>query len=372
MRGLYISGVDFTEQQDNGGSMASKRNYKAFAKTLDGNVELIMPGRENVVKDGIRYYERVIVKNKIQEIISSKIVNQVYSGMSIKKIIDYAKKNEFDVVWFDGYCGSNIIRALKNSVTTVLFMQNIETQLAWDLWDKRKFWNVFRYNAVRELEKKAVKYADKIITLNSRDNNLLVEKFGKKSDFIFPITIEDKFRDNVSALQPLDTGKKYMLFVGSYYKPNVEAVRWLKKNVMDNIDLKLIVVGKNMEKVRKELETDKIQIAGTVDDITDYYRNAILVIEPIFTGGGMKVKTAEALMYGKNIIGTHEAFVGYDKIDEIDGICLCGNPDEFVSAIKYVSMENKVYNEGARKFFEENYVVEKYLSGLSEVFASEN
>ncbi len=36
------------------------------------------------------------------------------------------------------------------------------------------------------------------------------------------------------------------------------------------------------------------------------------IISPIFVGGGMKVKTCEALMYGKNIIGTSESFEGYD------------------------------------------------------------
>lgn len=39
------------------------------------------------------------------------------------------------------------------------------------------------------------------------------------------------------------------------------------------------------------------------------------MVMPIFSGSGMKVKTAEALMYGKFLIGTKEAFEGYE-IDE--------------------------------------------------------
>jgi len=35
------------------------------------------------------------------------------------------------------------------------------------------------------------------------------------------------------------------------------------------------------------------------------------VILPIISGSGMKTKTAEALMYGKSIIGIKEAFEGY-------------------------------------------------------------
>ena len=36
------------------------------------------------------------------------------------------------------------------------------------------------------------------------------------------------------------------------------------------------------------------------------------VTSEVETGSGMKVKTCEALMYGKNILGTDEAFEGYE------------------------------------------------------------
>ena len=38
---------------------------------------------------------------------------------------------------------------------------------------------------------------------------------------------------------------------------------------------------------------------------------AALVIAPIFDGSGMKTKVAEALMHGKHVVGTPEAFSGY-------------------------------------------------------------
>ena len=43
---------------------------------------------------------------------------------------------------------------------------------------------------------------------------------------------------------------------------------------------------------------------------------------PIFEGSGMKLKTCEALMFGKNIIGTPEAFAGYD-IDDYTNVGAC-------------------------------------------------
>ena len=43
---------------------------------------------------------------------------------------------------------------------------------------------------------------------------------------------------------------------------------------------------------------------NNVDCLETWYEKADVVISPIFLGSGMKTKTAEALMYGKPILGT--------------------------------------------------------------------
>jgi polysaccharide biosynthesis protein PslH len=69
-----------------------------------------------------------------------------------------------------------------------------------------------------------------------------------------------------------------------------------------------------------------------VDSLAEWYRNAHFVIAPIFDGSGMKTKVAEALMFGKKIIGTPEAFSGYEDVADRAGQ-ICKSADDFVSAI---------------------------------------
>ena len=52
----------------------------------------------------------------------------------------------------------------------------------------------------------------------------------------------------------------------------------------------------------------------------------------------MKTKVAEALMYGKRIIGTREAFSGYEFNAEEVG-WLCNTKEEFVAALRRVEGE---------------------------------
>ena len=47
----------------------------------------------------------------------------------------------------------------------------------------------------------------------------------------------------------------------------------------------------------------------------------------------MKTKVAEALMFGKKIVGTPEAFSGYEDIAERAG-WVCSTADEFVQAME--------------------------------------
>jgi glycosyltransferase involved in cell wall biosynthesis len=47
----------------------------------------------------------------------------------------------------------------------------------------------------------------------------------------------------------------------------------------------------------------------------------------------MKTKIAEALMYGKKIVGTPEAFSGYEEIADRAG-WVCESADDFVDAIR--------------------------------------
>ncbi|WP_166667400.1 glycosyltransferase family 4 protein [Hypnocyclicus thermotrophus] len=151
-----------------------------------------------------------------------------------------------------------------------------------------------------------------------------------------------------------------MLFVGSYFFANIEGITWFVKNVMPEIEGKLYIVGKGMEKLREELSRENVEVVGGVEDLAEYYYNANFIVAPIFSGSGMKVKTAEALMYGKTIFGTKEAFEGYElefgKIGEE-----CNSRDEFIEKINQYINDKKI--EKFNKFSRNNYL-EKYSNNI--------
>ena len=156
-----------------------------------------------------------------------------------------------------------------------------------------------------------------------------------------------------------------LLFVGAEYAPNLEGIRWFIKKVCPRLkcNYSLWLVGMGLEKYAEEFDgvTTSITTYGTVDDIGYYYRNADVVIAPIFSGGGMKVKTAEAFSYGKCFVGSRESLCGYtDKIAENNiknKVYMAETADE------YATIVNGLFKKCFQSFNKPVYDV--YLSNYS-------
>jgi glycosyltransferase involved in cell wall biosynthesis len=150
--------------------------------------------------------------------------------------------------------------------------------------------------------------------------------------------------------------EKFALFVGGTFYANRAGITWFGKYVAPNIDIKTYIVGRGFEKFKDELEIDgKVIVIGEVDSLSEWYLKAHFVIAPIFDGSGMKTKVAEALMYGKKIIGTPEAFTGYEEISDIAGR-VCRTAADFVEAIESVDeIVTSSFDKDLRSIYEEKY-----------------
>ena len=86
----------------------------------------------------------------------------------------------------------------------------------------------------------------------------------------------------------------------------------------------------------------------------------------------MKVKTTEALSYGKTIFGTTEAFEGYEvDYKKVGG--LCNTTEEFIEAInKYIEWWKNngkpAFNEYSYQIFKEKYSYEASMKKFKEIF----
>ena len=111
-----------------------------------------------------------------------------------------------------------------------------------------------------------------------------------------------------------------------------------------------------MEILRREFAgSANIRIIGQVDDLAQWYRGACCVVAPVFDGSGMKTKIAEALMFGKRIIGTTEAFSGYGR-DVVLAGWQAETAPEFLAAIRdAVKADLPDFDPAARAMYEASH-----------------
>ena len=215
-------------------------------------------------------------------------------------------------------------------------------------------------------ERKSVKYADKVVVLNKRDSDSLAAFYDRNSDEILPLCIDDRF--DVDKVVKFNTSK-IGAFIGSNFYANNKGIKWFCENVSNRLNCPILIVGKGFENEKEYFSNFKnIRVIGTVDNVEDYYYNVDFIVSPIFDGSGMKTKTAEALMFGKTIFGTHEAFEGYD-VDVSKVGAICQTADDFVNAINDYDIAKSRFNEYSRKAYLERYSQQSITSRLNVILS---
>jgi spore coat polysaccharide biosynthesis predicted glycosyltransferase SpsG len=182
------------------------------------------------------------------------------------------------------------------------------------------------------------------------------------------MTFKDSFKANENEVNRIQHNKPLYTFLGSYFGPNVDGIIWFIQNVLPHVNIQLRIIGRNMDKLKAIINKPNIEIFSNVSDLAPFMIESDYMLYPIFEGSGMKVKTCEALMYAKNIIGTPEAFSGYDIEDctKVGGVCKTAQ--EFIACISHFSSHPLPrYNTYSRYLFLNKYSFESSLTAFEKI-----
>lgn len=133
-------------------------------------------------------------------------------------------------------------------------------------------------------------------------------------------------------------GNRNILFLSGANKYNIEGIDWFITNVMTRLkgvlpSIKLIIGGSicNVLKNRYS-DCENIRFVGQVDDLFEFYSMGDIAVNPVFNGTGLKIKSFEAMSYGKVLIAHPHSVEGiYDSAK--CPIKLATNSDEYIDSI---------------------------------------
>ena len=258
-------------------------------------------------------------------------------------------------VWLDGSNLGVLARAIKRrfpKVVVLSFFHNVEPRFFLGAFRKRPGARALGVLAATFIaERSAARFSDRRVALNRRDAQEIYRWHGREATDLLPMAIEDGWKpysESTPATAPS------LLFVGGAFYANKAGIAWFAEHVAPTIDIDTLVVGVGMVEQRAALARfPHNKVIGRVDDLAPYYRDALAVVAPIFDGSGMKTKVAEALMHGKRVLGTAEAFTGYEGLDA--GI-RCDTREAFVAAIRGLKTDPPPrFDSALRALYEEHY-----------------
>jgi len=296
---------------------------------------------------------------------------------SISDALVLVGSEAIDQVFVDGSNLGEFARAVKTRyprVEVITFFHNVEARFFVGALRQSKSIRALAVLIANYLaERKAVRHSDKLVTLSKRDSLQLQGLYGRAATHVVPMALQDQLpalaglrpgskaksddnSDAVASAGSYSRAQRYALFVGGVFYANQAGIAWFVEHVAPRIDIKVCIVGRGFEGLRQLLEREgKVEVIGAVESLAEWYRNAEFVIAPIFDGSGMKTKVAEASMFGKRVIGTPEAFSGYEDVVGRVGV-VCAGADEFVTAINaYVQQVDDGRAHELRALYEAEY-----------------
>ncbi len=121
------------------------------------------------------------------------------------------------------------------------------------------------------------------------------------------------------------------------WMPNSDGIKWILDNVWENVqvkhpNVKLYLAGRNMPEWMNQLNMKNVIVEGEVEDSHKFINSKSIMIVPLSSGGGMRVKIIEGMAFGKTIISTSIGAEGIEY-ENNKNIIIADNPTEFTKAI---------------------------------------
>jgi glycosyltransferase involved in cell wall biosynthesis len=115
-----------------------------------------------------------------------------------------------------------------------------------------------------------------------------------------------------------DPSSHRLLFVGNLgYAPNLDAVRLLVGQILPKVrrsipDAELHIVGEKPAAIEEFGPSECVFWHGFVDDLAPHYTAAGLVVAPLWSGSGTKLKVLEAFAHGVPVVTTPTGVAGLE------------------------------------------------------------
>ena len=293
-------------------------------------------------------------------------ISRFFSPDFNELIIKTLKSESFDIILLESLFTTPYIETLKtySSAKIILRSHNLE-YIIWKRLSKespnpaKKIYLKLLSSQLKQYELDIFNKIDGIATISEEDKR-------KYNELNCPVKIEtipfgiETHKHKVSRNE--NKALKFFHIGAMDWKPNLEAVSWLLNEIWPRIqkqipNAELHLAGKNMPDWLFKNSKHNIFNHKEVKDSSKFIIENDIMIVPLLSAGGIRVKIIEGMAYGKAIISTQ---IGAEGINYKNGenIIIANNPEDFSEKVKRISSKELDYikiGKKAREHVTNNY-----------------
>ena len=299
--------------------------------------------------------------------------NQNVFRKALKKIL---KKQTFDTILFESLFTSSFLNTVNehSNAKKLYRAHNIEHHIWLQQSNQKK--NIFKrwYLKIqaKRLKNEEIKFwnnIDSILSISETDRSYIIKQCPTPT-FILGLHIEKRH------LQYNDQSTKVDFFhLGAMdWLPNQDGMNWILKDVFPKVKQKeksaeIHLAGRAMPTKLKSHKQDGYYNHGEVSNASDFMSKHKVMLVPLFTGSGIRVKIIDGMSLGKCIISTSIGVKGINCSNN-KNILIANTENEFIEAMCFcIQNPDKVIKIGneAKKYARENFSKEHITNELKKI-----
>ena len=307
---------------------------------------------------------------------AERFISKKFSSALVNVLNNYT----FDLIQLEGLYLTPYLPLIRkeSKIPVVLRAHNIEHEIWQRLSSKLK--NPLKRIYLKNLTKRISNFEydvidkyDLLVPITKVDEKKFQRMGNSKPSVVIPVGINtDSTRIKSNKEQ-----KNTLFYLGALdWQPNIEGLLWFVKKVWPHIkadypDLEFHIAGRNAPSgFHKLVADDRIIFHGEIPSAKDFILENKIMIVPLFSGSGMRVKIIEAMSYGKAVVTTR---VGAEGIEVINGehILISDNAVGTIASVKQL-IENKSFlhkvEKSAYKLVQESYMGHKLAKELTKQY----
>lgn len=271
-------------------------------------------------------------------------VYRFYSKEMVQRLINVLQNGHFDIIQLESIFVAPYIPVIRkySKAKIVLRLHNVEHII----WERiaRNHYSWFKKFMLKQMNRQLKRYecslmsqVDGYMAISEVDYNFFHSLSPDTPGTVIPFALDMDNYETEDEYIPSDQPE--LFHIGSMnWMPNVEGLEWFLEEVFPAMlekfpALTFTMAGRSIPESLQRFASDHVIIAGEVESANEFMLSKDIMIVPLLSGSGIRIKIIEGMALGKTIITTSIGAEGLN-VENGKNIFIADTAEEFVAVIE--------------------------------------